>query len=62
MSNDEAADGGDDFNLELRLLKDKLALSSGEEAMTTLITLMSPSNHHTAAGLMATRIFTHLFR
>ncbi len=62
FSNDEAADEQDDFNLELRLLKDKLALSSGKEAMTTLITLMSPANHHTAAGLMATRVFTRLFR
>jgi hypothetical protein len=61
FSNDEAAEGRDDFNLELRLLKDKLALSSGKDAMTALITLMSPANHHTAAGLMATRIFTRLF-
>jgi hypothetical protein len=61
LSNDEAADGRDDFNLELRLLKDKLALSSRKEAMRTLITLMSPANHHTAAGLMATRIFPRLF-
>lgn len=61
FSNDEAAEGQDDFNLELRLLKDKLALSSGKEVMTTLITLMSPANHHTAAGLMATRVFTRLF-
>ncbi len=61
FSNDEAAACPDDFNLELRLLKDKLALSSGKEAMTTLITLMSPANHHTAAGLMATRVFTRLF-
>jgi hypothetical protein len=61
FANDEAADGRDDFNLELRLLKDELALSSAKEAMTTLITLMSPANHHTVAGLMATRVFTRLF-
>jgi hypothetical protein len=58
-----AHDGKDNFNTELRLLEEKLAaLSSKEEAMTMLIPLMSPANHHTAPGLMATRIFTRLFR
>jgi hypothetical protein len=37
------------------------ALSSKEESMAMLIELMSPSNHHTAPGLMATRIFTRMF-
>jgi hypothetical protein len=61
FSNDEADDGRVVFNLELRLLKYKLGLSSRKEAMKALITLMSPANHHTAAGLMATRVFTRLF-
>lgn len=52
----------DEFSAELRLLEEKLAaLSSKEEMMAALIRLMSPATHHTAAGLMATRIFTRLF-
>ncbi len=62
FSHDRAADCQNDFNTELRLLEQKLAaLSSKEEAMTVLTGLMSPANHHTAPGLMATRIFTRLF-
>ena len=52
----------DDFTAELRLLEAQLAaLSSKDEMMAALIRLMSPAAHHTAAGLMATRIFTRLF-
>jgi hypothetical protein len=58
----ENGDGGqDDFNAELRTFEEKLAaLSSKEETMSLLTQLMSPSSHHTAPGLMATRIFTRL--
>lgn len=48
------------FNPELRLLEEKLALCSKQEAMQKLIPLMSPATHHTAAGLMATRMFSKL--
>lgn len=50
-----------DFNIELRMLEEKLtSLSSREEVMNLLTALMSPHNHHTEAGLMATRIFTRM--
>lgn len=61
FSNAGSADKLDDFNSELCLLKEKLALSGGKEGMTALIALMSPANHHMAVGLMATRVFTRLF-
>jgi hypothetical protein len=62
FSRQRVLDDRDDFNTELRLLEEKLAAQpSKEEAMTMLIRLMSPANHHTASGLMATRIFTRLF-
>ncbi|TCS39392.1 heme oxygenase-like protein [Paucimonas lemoignei] len=52
-----------DFNADLRELEQRLAASSSqEEMMTTLIELMSPETHHTAPGLMATRIFSRLFQ
>lgn len=48
---------------ELQLLEARLAASdSKEEAMATLARLMSPSQQHTPAGLMAARIFSQLFR
>lgn len=57
----DAAGQRDDFNMELRLLEEQLAsLSSREAAMVVLTRLMSPAHHHTALGLMATRIFTTL--
>jgi hypothetical protein len=58
----ESGDSGqDDFNAELRSFEEKLAsLSSKEETMSMLTQLMSPSSHHTAPGLMATRIFARL--
>ncbi|MEO6825252.1 MAG: iron-containing redox enzyme family protein [Nitrosospira sp.] len=50
-----------DFNMELRLLEEQLAaFESRKAALTFLTTLMSPATHHTAQGLMATRIFTTL--
>jgi hypothetical protein len=49
------------FNDELRLLEERLArFSSKREAMIYLTDLMAPGIHHTAAGLMATRVFTQL--
>ena len=60
---DRAAEALDDFNAEQRLLAARLAASpSRQETMALLIGLMSPANHHTAAGLMATRVFTRLLR
>ncbi|MDB5771566.1 MAG: hypothetical protein JWM42_1940 [Burkholderia sp.] len=51
----------DEFNAELRMFEETLAsLSNKEETMSMLTRLMSPSDHHTAPGLMATRIFTRL--
>ncbi|WP_409267466.1 iron-containing redox enzyme family protein [Massilia sp. BHUDP2] len=47
---------------ELRLLEEKVAGAAGkQEAMELLGALMSPEVHHTAAGLMATRMYTRLF-
>lgn len=49
------------FNMDLRLLEEQLAgLKNKKNAMELLTKLMSPANHHTAQGLMATRIFTTL--
>jgi hypothetical protein len=60
----QASDGApDDFNMELRLLEDGITASPNtEETMDLLIRLMSPVHHHTAPGLMATRLFTQLHR
>jgi hypothetical protein len=50
-----------DFNIELRALEEQLAAChSREEKMAMLTDLMSPADHHTAPGLMATRIFTKM--
>lgn len=50
--------GGDN---ELRQLEERVAGASGKaEAMAMLARLMSPSVHHTAIGLMATRMFSRL--
>lgn len=54
--------GRDDFNAELHLLKERLAAAPDTESlMAMLIGLMSPANHHTPTGLIATRIFTDMF-
>jgi hypothetical protein len=51
----------DDFGGELRLLEERLAAQADKhDTMAMLIKLMAPSAHHTAAGLMATRIFSQL--
>lgn len=51
-------DDVDDFTIELRSLEEKLCATSNKKTMMEmLIKLMSPANHHTHAGLMATRVF-----
>ena len=51
-----------DFNAEVRELETQLAdANSQDETMKSLIALMSPANHHTAAGLGATRLFNDIF-
>lgn len=53
-----AEDGAGDFDAELRALEHDLAHSNSQsDTMQTLISLMSPAIHHSAAGLKATRIF-----
>ncbi|QBE66187.1 iron-containing redox enzyme family protein [Pseudoduganella lutea] len=48
---------------ELRLLEAQLAATaSKDEAMALLIGLMAPNQHHTSAGLMATRVFNRLYQ
>jgi hypothetical protein len=48
-----------DAGSELRLLEDMLTgMDSREEQMALLVRLMSPTLHHSAAGLMATRIYS----
>jgi hypothetical protein len=45
----------------LSLLEQRIASLAGkQEAMTMLAELMSPATHHTAAGLMATRMYSQL--
>lgn len=46
---------------ELRRLEAQLAASSRSDALHILIPLMSPARHHTATGLMATRMFRRLY-
>ncbi|KQQ97692.1 hypothetical protein ASF77_06135 [Massilia sp. Leaf139] len=46
---------------ELALLEQRVAAASGKgEAMALLLELMTPASHHSAAGLMATRMYTQL--
>jgi hypothetical protein len=53
--------GGVQGDSELRELEEKVAASAGKpEAMAMLAGLMSPSVHHTALGLMATRMYSQL--
>jgi hypothetical protein len=55
------AGGGIQGDSELRELEEKVAASAGKpEAMAMLARLMSPSVHHTAIGLMATRMYSQL--
>lgn len=56
-----SGDTDNDFDAEVRLLDESLASAANpEQAMSTLIALMSPTNHHTAPGLAATRIFNEI--
>ena len=58
---DDAAAGG--TALALRQLESRVAAQGSKaEAMTLLIGLMSPADHHHAAGLMATRMYCQLWR
>ncbi|MGK9067002.1 iron-containing redox enzyme family protein [Stutzerimonas chloritidismutans] len=51
-----------DFDTETQLLEQQLAqLPSREARMHHLVPLLAPTRHHSAAGLLATRIFTGLF-
>jgi len=51
-----------DTGNELRLLEQQVAAANGKtEAMQLLGRLLSPEVHHTAVGLMATRMYTQLF-
>jgi hypothetical protein len=51
-----------DFDSEEALLEQRLACQPTRSAgMALLIERMSPANHHTASGLLATRLFTKLF-
>lgn len=55
------ADSSNDFDADVHALKANLAAATNqEEAVGMLIELMSPANHHTAPGLMATRIFNDM--
>ncbi len=50
-----------DFDADPRLLADRLAGVTGRsEAMVVLIGLLSPANHASSVGLLATRIYTDL--
>jgi hypothetical protein len=54
-----ARDTGSDS--ELALLEQRVAAAAGKgEAMALLLELMSPAQHHSAAGLMATRMYSQL--
>jgi hypothetical protein len=55
------AAGGLQGDTQLRELEEKVATAAGKsEAMAMLAQLMSPSIHHTAIGLMATRMYSQL--
>jgi hypothetical protein len=57
-ANLDDADAGN----ELRLLEQQVAAANGkQDAMALLGRLLSPEIHHTAVGLMATRMYTQLF-
>ena len=51
-----------DFDQETLLLEQQLTqLPTREARMRHLLPLLAPTRHHSAAGLLATRIFTGLF-
>jgi hypothetical protein len=54
----QSGSGGD---TELHQLEERVAAAAGKtDAMAMLAQLMSPSVHHTALGLMATRMYSQL--
>jgi hypothetical protein len=54
-------DHEDEPDNELRLLEQRVAAAPGKrEAMSMLAALMAPGVHHSAAGLMATRMYSRL--
>jgi hypothetical protein len=56
-----ASAGEGDAGNELHLLEQRVASLAGkQDAMTLLAGLMSPATHHSAAGLMATRMYSQL--
>jgi DNA-binding MarR family transcriptional regulator len=66
MPDRQEDDGGmverDNPDADTRLLEQMLGnASSRTEAIELLVGLMSPANHHSAAGLMATRTFARMF-
>ena len=53
---------GNDFDAELQLLEQQLArLPERAARMRLLLPLLAPQRHHSAAGLLATRLFNGLF-
>ena len=57
----EYDDFNTDFDAEVRVLEDDIASANNQaEVMTKLIALMSPTLHHSAPGLHATRIFNEI--
>ncbi len=58
---DNEGGSGSDFDDEVNALHHQLAsVRSQEEEVELLISLMSPAMHHSAAGLVATRIFNDM--
>jgi hypothetical protein len=54
--------GGSDFDEELQLLEQQVArLPDRAARMRLLLPLLAPQRHHSAAGLLATRLFNGLF-
>jgi hypothetical protein len=52
----------DDFDADLRLLEERLGVPLKDgDTMKQLTRLMSPTQHHTSSGMLATRIFAALF-
>lgn len=53
---------GNDFDEELQLLEQQVArLPDRAARMRLLLPLLAPQRHHSAAGLLATRLFNGLF-
>ncbi|MFQ7899938.1 iron-containing redox enzyme family protein [Stutzerimonas degradans] len=56
------APAGNDFDAELQLLEQQLARQPDRAArMRLLLPLLAPQRHHSAVGLLATRLFNGLF-